>query len=248
MAVGVLRCVLCLAGVLGSTWAAFVMPRVRSASLAHEVSARIVADERFRPSVLGELYLRLSGGEQLCPVEARVAQALALVKLSAAEDATKRLQSDFADTAIQDASERIGCSLALAPADAFLWLSLYTLETFRNGFDQRSLSYLDQSYRVAPFEGWIALKRNKLALSVFALMQGASQQKTVSEFAGLVSSGFVDAASSNLIGAGWSQREQLLGALSPLDSMAREAFAKKLAHEGVREAVPGVEMVERPWR
>src|SRR5581483_10514237 len=139
-------------------------------------------------------------------------------------------------------------SLSLSPTDPFLWLMLYSLEATRNGFDIKSLRLLDESYATGPREGWVALRRNKLSLSVFPMVSDGLQTEIVSEFAGMVDSDFTEAAALNLTGNGWAQRDRLLAGLADANIIAREAFAKKLARDGVSVIVPGVELDERLWR
>lgn len=133
-------------------------------------------------------------------------------------------------------------SLCLNPSDAYLWLMLYWGSNLRSGFEERSLPYLHQSYDLAAMEGWIALRRNKLALAILAQLNESLQEKVVSEFAALVNSGFTDIASANIATVGWAHRGRLLASLSQVDINSRETFARALANDGISVSVPGVEI------
>ncbi len=60
-------------------------------------------------------------------------------------------------------------SLSCVPADPFLWLALSWLDGMQHGFSDELISYLSKSYELGPYEGWIALRRNKYALIIYPL-------------------------------------------------------------------------------
>jgi hypothetical protein len=140
--------------------------------------------------------------------------------------------------------------LTSAPADPFLWLTLFWLSNTRNGFAPEHLRYLEMSYLLGPNEGWIALKRNRFTLSVASVVPGDLVEKSVSEFVSLVRSGFYEQASQALIGPGWSLRDTLLGRLRDVNEAARRDFARNLRDMGIDDVVvPEVEARgKRPWR
>ncbi|MCA1495223.1 MULTISPECIES: hypothetical protein [unclassified Bradyrhizobium] len=145
------------------------------------------------------------------------------------------------------ADEALRAVLSIFPADPFLWLKLYSTGKTRHGFGPDSIKYLAQSYRVAPLDGWVALRRNKVGLSIFQMLAEDTRKAVVSEFVGLVDSGFTDTAALNLETVGWTERERLLASLVGVNIISRQAFAKRLALDGVKASIPGVEIDERPW-
>jgi hypothetical protein len=105
------------------------------------------------------------------------------------------------------------------------------------------------SYSLGPNEGWIAVRRNRLALALFAVLTPDLQNKAVLEFAHLVDSGFVPEAADILTGPGWPVRERLLSRLAHVDELYREQFAKAVYQLGYDVSVPGVKPFGfRPWR
>ena len=138
------------------------------------------------------------------------------------------------------AERELRAVLAIKPTESFFWLMLYSLLVTRNGFDQEAIRFLDRSYLLGPNEGWIALRRNRLALAVFPMLGVSTQQLVVSEFAGLVDSGFVEDAAINLTAVGWKYRAALLAGLSRTKKTSREALAKRLARENVSVDIPGI--------
>ncbi|WP_128918051.1 hypothetical protein [Bradyrhizobium nanningense] len=167
--------------------------------------------------------------------------------LSVAEDAALKNTGER-DHHRAAADEKIRASLLLNPSDSFLWFVWYSLKMSVEGFDERSLRYLEFSYASAPLEAWIALRRNSVGLAVLPLVGEEARQRILLEFAALVDGGFHQAAAINLTGVGWSERVLLLSTLTHVDIIAREAFARVLAREGVKVSVPGVQTDERVWR
>ncbi|WP_456632809.1 hypothetical protein [Bradyrhizobium sp. USDA 10063] len=192
--------------------------------------------------------VRIEQQPQPILLQPELGQAEALIRLRAAEEAIEQKATDESDRAVAIAANKLRFALSMNPANGFLWLLLYSVETASNGFDPGNIRYLDQSYVTAPLDGWIALRRNRLGLAVFPMLSGAMQQNAVSEFASLVDSGFIEDAAISLTSVGWAQRERLLASLERVNIMQREAFVKRLLRDGVKAAVPGVETDERPWR
>jgi hypothetical protein len=210
---------------------------------------RILVEERFKTGALGTVLTDLVQAKRTAnPSLPDLARAEALVRLRLAEEATRRKSPEEADSEATMAEQNLRGSLTLNPADSFLWLMLYSTQTTRKGFDPETVGYLDQSYATAPLDAWIALRRNRLALAIFPLMSEVLRERVVSEFTGLVDSGFTEDAAINLTGVGWEQRDRLLTSLASVNVIPREALAKRLARDGVKASVPGVEIDERLWR
>nr|WP_148667181.1 hypothetical protein [Bradyrhizobium amphicarpaeae] len=158
------------------------------------------------------------------------------------------LESGIDIDEVQERAERKARkSLALNPSDSFLWLMLYSVASARRGTDVGNVHYVNASYFAGPHEGWIALSRNRLGLSIFPILDPSVQQLIVSEFAELVDAGFVEIPATNLMGVGWEERERLLNALRHVDPASKKRLYKRLRQDGVKVAIPGVEEEERPW-
>lgn len=212
------------------------------------VAMHILVGERLKPGTVDSIAMRLDAGSRLSLHYPGLVRARALIAFRSAEDGLLEKGSQDLERKLSAAEDELKSSLALNPADAFLWLLLYWVKNERDGFDARNIRYLEQSYAAGPYEGWIALRRNRMALAIFTLLGEQLQKKVVAEFAGMVESEFTDDAARNLTGVGWPQRDRLLASLGGVRLVAREAFAKRLAYDGVKATVPGVALPERMWR
>ena len=128
-----------------------------------------------------------------------------------------------------------------------MWLTDFWLKRLRGESVDRDLNLLRMSYWSGPNEGWIAVRRNPLALGVFPSLPGDLAEQALSEFVGLVRSGLYADASNILAGPGWAIHEQLLSRLVQVEEADRREFARAIASKDVGEVtVPGLE--ERPSR
>ncbi len=242
------RVMLLFVAVVGTLWPLAAVPSFWLTAPIREVSLQIMADDRFRPGVLGDMLIRLNANSRPAVVQPELQSALALVTLRTAEEALHRKNPDEGDRAMEASEGELRLALQVNPADSFLWLMLYSVVTRRSGFDFDIIGYLDRSYASGPNEGWVVLRRNRLALAIFSLLSKSRQQEVLAEFAALINNGFIEEAAINLTSVGWVERERLLESLKQLDVASREIFAKRLARDGVRVSIPGIEQDERYWR
>ncbi|WP_439401374.1 hypothetical protein ACNJYA_32500 [Bradyrhizobium sp. DASA03068] len=242
------RVMLLFVALFGTLWPMAAVPSFWLTAPIREASLRIMADGLFRPGVLADMLIRLNANSPRGVVQPEFRFALAVVTLRTAEEAMHRKNSDEGDRAMEASEGELRSALQVIPTDSFLWLMLYSVVTRRSGFDFENIGYLERSYALGPNEGWVVLRRNQLALAVFSLLSKSRQDEVVAEFAALINSGFIEEAAISLTGAGWVERERLLENLKKLDVASREIFAKRLARDGVRVSIPGIEQDERYWR
>jgi hypothetical protein len=173
----------------------------------------------------------------------------AIIRLRLAEEAITNAERDAIDTRLGALQNSIVKSLACAPSDPFLWAILTWLDQTRQGFRPQQLMYLRLSYRLGPYEGWIADRRNRLALSMFWRLPPDLAEAVVREFATMVNSQFYEVAIAILTGPGWPLHDQLLAGLKDSDPRQREEFAKALYSAGYDVSVPGIgpSHDRRPW-
>jgi hypothetical protein len=114
-----------------------------------------------------------------------------------------------------------------------------------HGFKPEHLEYLPMSYLMGPNEGWIALKRNVLALAVFERLQLDVAEMAIRELANMLSSGLVREAVRIFTEPAWRIRDLLLPHLKNVAASRREDFcttSKCLASSGPIH-VPSIDVV-----
>ena len=134
-------------------------------------------------------------------------------------------------------------SLSCAPADGFLWLALYFIGQNEKGLEPESINALRQSYRVAPHEGWIALKRSRVAFAGFNQLPPDLGDAAINEIVDMLHDGhFNGFVEDILIGPAWPQRDLVLLQLSRLSDAKRAEFIEELRSRGYVR-VPGIGLV-----
>ncbi|MDE5445727.1 hypothetical protein GWG65_30825 [Bradyrhizobium sp. CSA207] len=242
-----LRWFLLLCGGLGALWSSSAIPSFWLMNPAREISAHIAADDRFKTGAITEMLMRLRAVERPALLQPEFSRAEALMTLRAVEETMQRNSLEQIDHGMENAENKIKAALFANPTDSFLWLMLYSVKTTRTGFDLRNISFLEHSYAMGPNEAWVALRRNPLALAVFAILPGPVQDAVISEFANTVDSDFIAEAELTLTGVGWPHRERLLGSLAGVDLAPKQALRKRLSNAGIKVSIPGIEIDERPW-
>lgn len=242
------RAGLALLGFVAVTWSWTTLPSFHAVAPALEMATSSLTNNAYRPGARDGMLRHIEATSGQWPRQPTLARAEAIIRLRGAEEAMVRSVSEDAGLKTIAAGEKVRSSLALNPADGFLWLMLYTLENALYGFDNGHLVYLEQSYVTAPLEGWIAPKRNQLAMAVLGMSSDAMQKRAITEFAALVDSNFLEEVTNILTGIGRIYRERLLASLEQVDIISREGLARKLARDGVKVDVPGVKVKEGKWR
>lgn len=241
-----LRGTLLFAGLFGVFWSAITLPSSWSAGLVMDLATRILANDRFKPSLLDDVTTAIKVSPKPFLERASLIRAKTLVQLRIAEDAM--MQNDNPERTEGEARETLISSLSYSASDPFLWLMLYSFETNRGGFDVRSVRFLQRSYEVGPREGWISLRRNRIALAIFPVLDTAMQDQVSTEFAAIVDANFIQVAARLLSDGALAYGDHLFPALETADLLARERLAIRLRTDGIKAEIPGVYLDDRLWR
>ena len=224
-------------GCFGILWGLFELPRFWRESTVETISDRIVAGDEFKPETLYQQLPILESIENSASCRPAALRSAAIIRLRIFE----RLKDSQERSREQPkVAEVIRNSLSCAPADAFLWLALYSLGVNELGRDPEVFNALRLSYRVGPHEGWIAIKRSRIAFASFRELPVDLREAAINEFSELVQdSAFYGAAAEILIGPGWPERDLILPHLAQLSESRRARFFAALSERGY-VLVPGV--------
>jgi hypothetical protein len=222
-------------------------------ALAHakqeRTAVRILLGETFSTDFMSDLALKAPRVDDAGKCNPSLVRSTAVIDLNLAEESFASADRQAIDNRLEQLEKSTRSALVCAPSDAFLWCIRYWAEVVKYGFRDDFLIDLQMSYDLGPNEGWIAAKRNKLALAVFDRLNSKLQDLVVAEYAGLVNGGMLQEAFDNLVGQESSVQHRLLAGLSDTRLINREWLAKGLRYEGYHVDVPGVDLSEeRPWR
>ncbi|WP_143105916.1 hypothetical protein [Bradyrhizobium sp. Gha] len=178
--------------------------------------------------------------------KASVRRSLTTLELRLVEDALEqgdRLSLDKRFAALKSAAVAL---FEVDPADSFFWLIYYWCQLTTEGFSPSQLKLLELSYDLGPNEGWVAIKRNRLALPVMSELPAGMRERVVEEFAGMVAAGLIVDAAASLVSASAPVREKLLAGLGRVPIAERERLARYLTDATTIDVVvPGVKPAEK---
>lgn len=239
-------------GVVGTAaiaWGVTVLPTFWHQAPIEHLASRIAENEPYKNEVLADWLPAIAGSERAEPCRLPAAHAAAVVRLSLAADLLEAAERERIDGSLQDLRESIRSSLACSPADPFLWLALFWAENTIDGLSAEHSTYLRMSYLRGPNEGWIALKRNRVALALFDQLPSDVQDMATAEFIHMIDTGFMRQAVANLTGPGWNNRGVFVDRLNKMPLIQREALVRAVHNEGYEIELAGVRRGEfRPWR
>jgi|SRR5579862_1610809 len=234
------RLILALAGVLAMAWAIAVFPVFWSENAIVDVARAIFAGEVFKPDVLAAVDAPTETGSS-STLRSAVLGKVAEIRLRQAENALRAGDPEVIKPKLESLTRIVQESLRNAPDDPFLWLVWFWLDSSRNGVQPNNLRFLRTSYELGPYEGWIAAKRNPVALAFFSTLPNDLAEGAVSEFVGLVRWGLVPEASAIAAGPGRPLRSILFPRLADLDYEQRRAFANTIYGRELDDVpVPGI--------
>jgi hypothetical protein len=235
-------------GLAAVTWGATLFPTFWSELSIERTADTVVYRVAFKPGSLDPLLKALDHIETASYGRPEALRSATIIRLRLAEEALASAKRDAIDAQLSALQDSVRESLTYAPSDSFLWMILAWQDGVRNGFRPEQLAYLRLSYRLGPYEGWIATRRNRVALSMFERLPPDLADAAVNEFASMVQSQFYADTISILTGPGWPIRNRLLAGLKDVDVRQREEIAKELYSAGYDVTVPGVvRRDQQPW-
>ena len=240
------RCLIAGVGVCAILWAIDVIPSYRTDAPLTDTAQRIISGDKFNAGQLSAMKRQMDAVPAK-PLQASSLRSVSVIHLLLLENELRAGNRQPSGADLVEIRTVVDAALAQSPTNSFMWLADLWLKRLRGETANGGLDLLRMSYWSGPNEAWIAVRRNPLALGIFASLPNELREHALSEFVGLVRSGLYADASNFLAGPGWTIREQLLGRLVQVDEVDRRRFAKALASKDLDGVtVPGLD--ERPSR
>jgi hypothetical protein len=233
------RLALTVAGAAAMAWAAVVFPMFWSEKVIVDVAAAIARGEAFDPKVLAEVEAPTEGkGSRL---RSGMLSKVAMIRLRQAENAIHDGDPQLIQQRLGSATRIVRETLRNAPDSPFFWLVWFSLDIYRNGVRPESVRYLRMSYELGPYEGWVAVKRDGVALASFSALPPDLRERAISEFVGLVRWGIINEAADIAAGPARPLRTILFPRLKNLSDEQRGAFANVIYPRELDDVpVPGI--------
>jgi hypothetical protein len=238
--VTIARLILAITGVLAMAWAVAVIPVFYSENTIVDVAGAVIAGEAFKAEVLAAVGARTEDNGH-STLRSSVQGKAAVIRLRQAEDAIRAGDPELVKQKLESLGRGVQETLRNAPDDPFLWLARFWLDTTRNGLRPDSLPFLQMSYDLGPYEGWIAIQRNRVALAAFPALTSDLAERAISEFVGLVRWGLIPDAADIAAGIAPPLRRVLFARLKDLSYEQRRAFASAIYGRELDDVpVPGI--------
>ena len=243
------RLFLGLAALSSAAWAVAILSHPDASVQLDDIANRIMSGDAFqqKPLPASDQLLAAAEGRAFChPLEMRGA---AIIRLRLVEDAVNASDTHLADQRLKSLQSSVDRALGCVPTEGFLWFMRYWSALHAGGSASDHFDELRMSYVLAPYEGWIALRRSPFALAVYDSLPDDVKEMARNEFVGIVASGFIGDAVKILQGPGWPIRDQLVPRLDQVRLDIRIRLDKVLRSQGLTVDIPGVEAKEfRPWQ
>lgn len=236
-------------GAAAIVWGVFVLPIFWAQWPVERTASRIINGEPFQLEALVDQAANLRFIEDQSPCNPSGLRSSVILRVQLVEQATLAGERTIIDEQTGALANALRRALACTPSDSYLWFIRFWLENNQNGFRPDHIKYLRMSYQLGPNEGWIALKRNHLAIALFSQLPADLSDVTVGEFARLVDNGVYSPMVAVLTGPGWPIRDRLLAALDNVSDINRRGFAAALQAGGFDVTIPNLSSPNRrPWQ
>jgi hypothetical protein len=233
------RLLLAIVGVVVIAWVIAVFPVFWSEKVIIDVAREVIAGNIFKPEILAAVEAQTETNSGPMRRSSLLGKAT-VIRLRQAEDAIRAGDLEMQDQKLESLGRIVDKTFLNAPSDPFLWLVRFWLDSTRNGLRPENLRFLRMSYDLGPYEGWIAVKRNRIALAAYSALPSDLAEQAISEFVGLVRWGLADAVAI-AAGPGRPLRGVLFPRLKDLNYEQRRAFANAIYGRELDDVpVPGI--------
>jgi hypothetical protein len=221
-------------------WGIIELPIVWRQSSVERIAKEIIAGEAFRNATLANQLPIIDSIQRSTYCRSTALRSAVIIQLRMFEMAARTNDRDHLDKDSTSLIEAIHSSLSCLPADPFMWLALYYVESTGKRDKSDYLQYLRMSYQLGPNEGWIASKRNRLLFAHFDQLPRDLVDNGISELIEMLKDRqFIADAADIFVGPAWQERDQIIPRLSELSQANREIFAGILRSKGFDITIPG---------
>jgi hypothetical protein len=236
-----------LIGFASIVWTVTAFPSFWADAGVFETAARVIAGEIYTVDAMKSL---LAGSKpEIRRHPARLGPA-AIIRLRQTELSLALPNERDASSQLVGLEVALAEALRSAPNSPYLWLALYWTKNRLHGFFPEHLKYLRMSYSVGPWEGWVAVKRNRISLGLYAVLPTDLRNNAFAEYSGLVRSQFYAVAVDLISSVSPVVREKISEELNRMGEADRRAMARMLKESGAFEIdIMGTNRLPpRPWQ
>jgi hypothetical protein len=236
-------------GCIAVWWGIIELPVFWRESSTERIADRIIAGEPFNSDTLSRQLPVLQAAENSPNCRPSAVRSAAIIRLRIVEYNNSSGNKSHIDEQSNALRNSTRTSLSCSPADPFLWLVYYWMQSTQNGPTSEQLKYLRMSYQLGPNEGWIALKRNRLAFAIIDQLPPDLAENAIDEFVGLLDTGFYEQAAEIFTGPAWHVRNLILARLDSIPDRRLKPLANAVHRLGYEVGLPRIDEADRlPWQ
>lgn len=210
----------------GLAWVFFAAGSITDPTIAR-LAKRVAAGENYDAQLLRHfIEANTPTPRQSC--NPTVLRHLLILQLSVADASTHTADIQLADADTAALGSISQTLLTCSPADSFAWLSQYWHETRTKGFGPAAITFIDNSFRYAPHEGWIQIVRAPMAFMAFDALTPALKRAALNDFIDIFDANLFATSAIFYKNAPASVRRLLLDELCAKDEEARKIFKARL--------------------
>lgn len=238
----------CLLGTAAVTWGGFELPLFYRQAPLDRVASEILQGQTFATPLLRDEAAEIHAAEKSSFCNPTALHDAVAIRLAILDNLMAQKDKALAASAYTPLYDATRTALSCAPSDAFAWLTLFWLNLSRHGLTPENAVFLRLSYAVGPNEGWIALRRNRLAIALLPRLPFDLAADAIEEFVKLVDTdGLYPETAAIFSNAAPAVQRRLAAALGFAKPIPRETFARTIYDEGLDVSIPGVEKPSHPW-
>lgn len=243
------RALVCLVGIGAVAWGGSLLPLFwRQASLS-QIASELLQGDTFKIQTLEDETRRAEAGEQSSFCNPTDLHDVVVLRLAILNEAITAKNQKLIETAYSSLSDSTRSALFCAPTDSFAWLTLFWLDVVKRGFQPDNANYLRLSYSLGPNEGWVALRRSRLAIAMFGRLPADLSNDAIDEFVKLVDTeSLYPETVAIFASAAPAVQSRLVEDLKSAKPIPRQTFARTLYEKGFNIDIPGVDRPARPWQ
>jgi hypothetical protein len=236
-------------GAVAALWGLTSFPIFWQQSPVERTASQVIAGAPFKTNALMSQISAVEAIERATYCRPGSLRSAAIIRLRLVEDIISSGDRAPNDENMNALGQSIRQSFACSPADPFLWLVYFWMQSTQNGRTSEQLKYLRISYQLGPNEGWIGLKRNHIAFAIFEQLPPDLAENAIDEFVALLETGLYAQVAEIFTGPAWHVRNVILPRLKSIADWRRELFVKAVDRLGYDIDLPSTEKLDRrPWQ
>jgi hypothetical protein len=204
-------------------WCVYLLPKSEDIDKFLYLKDQLLRSDIYEPTQTKRTYIELESVD-LGNCEAEAQTSLLLLQLHLVENSLRTGAAAQFDEQLYDLTAHVSRALSCTPRLSYLWLLCFWSRTLSGLLDQRSIEILAMSYETGPNEGWIAIRRNALAMAIVPLAPDQLAQRIIKEFGLLVRDGFLPEAAASYSVAALPVRSALQNELFRLSNSRQTEF------------------------